>query len=94
MELFARSNLATVRDVEKASGLILFPSLSREAKLRLLARTVLASNLLVDPRPEISDDQQHFHNSAMNHVGTLVESVLLWNLLLLAVVVKFIHELV
>ncbi len=93
MELFARSNLATVRDVEKASGLIFFPSLSREAKLRLLARTVLASDLLVDPLPEIPDDQQHFHNSA-NHLDTLVEFVLLWKLLLLAAVVKFFHEFV
>ena len=60
-DLFARSHLATIRDVEGASGLVLFPSLSHEAKVQLLARTVLASSLLVDP--QVPDDEPT-HNSA------------------------------
>jgi len=50
-DLFSRSHLTTLRDVERASGLNLFRSLASEAKVQLLRRTLLASSLLVDPSP-------------------------------------------
>ena len=47
---FARSHLATVRDMEQATGLTLFPQLPFEDKIQLLGRTVLANSLIIDPQ--------------------------------------------
>lgn len=66
-DLFLRSHVATVRDVEKASGLILFQSLSHEAKVQVLGRTVLASSLLVDPRPTLLPDARLASSHADSH---------------------------
>lgn len=65
--LFLRSHLATVRDVEHASGLNIFQSLSREAKVQVLGRTVLASSLLVDPRPKLWPNDKLASGHADSH---------------------------
>lgn len=73
--LYLRSHLATVRDVERATGLTLFSSLSAEDKVRILARTVLTSgNFLVDPYPPATPNEQ-VPNSSGNLVSSFISSL-------------------
>ena len=42
-------NVASLRDVERLTGLVFFPNLAARDKLQLLARTPLESRLVLDP---------------------------------------------
>ena len=48
-------HVATLRDVERVTGLRFFPHLSADAKLQLLTRTSLDSRLVVEPARSTAD---------------------------------------
>ena len=54
---FIAYHVASLNDVERVTGLHLFPRLSSEAKVELLTRTTLASRLVVDPTRFPADPQ-------------------------------------
>lgn len=79
VDLFLRSHLASVRDVERESQLTLYSSISAQDKVQLLARTVLTSHiLLVDPRPPVVQQVNHAARLGTGLISWLTSILLLF----------------